>query len=463
MSDPTDAYAEGPVPTGNQLVLFKENTTPAQAIEALQQATGAMVTSSRMFNSSEGAAQAALETAPAILFEELGIAVVRSGTVAEARTLQATLSSAAEIEHVRPEYYMYAIDADMQSRYNDWVRQGLKMLTEGYQPPTSNRSTDFDLPSTSEEAAARFNDNVRATWGIQAVGADRSRLTGHGIRVAVLDTGLALRHPDFAGRRIVAKSFIPRVLSVEDGHGHGTHCIGTALGPNVGAGHPRHGIAYGADIYVGKVLTDAGSGQEGWILAGMEWAIRNHCAVISMSLGRSVRPGEAPDPLYERMGNAALQNGCLIVAAAGNESRRPQTIAPVGAPANALSIMAVGAIDNNLRIAPFSSGGINPHGGEVDICAPGVAVWSSVPAPRMHAFFNGTSMATPHVAGCAALLAQSNPRLRGRALWQALTRTALRISGLPPRDGGAGLVQAPRVTVPHADEVAAKKPVVETA
>jgi subtilisin family serine protease len=133
----------------------------------------------------------------------------------------------------------------------------------------------------------------------------------------------------------------------------------------------------------------------------------------------------------------------LIVAAAGNDSHRPSRyIAPVGWPAAAASIMAVAAVDSDLQVASFSNGGINPRGGGVDIAGPGVSVFSSFPMPERYKRLMGTSMATPHVAGVAALWAQSDPGLRGQTLWRALERSALEI-GLPKRDVGAGLVQAP--------------------
>ena len=278
--------------------------------------------------------------------------------------------------------------------------------------------------------------------------ADQSPYTGKDIKMAVLDTGFDFEHPDFTGRSITEESFVPGE-ETQDGQGHGTHCIGTAAGPVAGAEHPRYGVAPEAEIFAGKVLNNSGSGAESWILAGMEWAIENECEVISMSLGRPTQPGEQPDPLYEAVGTAALENNCLIIAAAGNDSARQfGFIAPVGAPANSQSIMAVGAVDNNMKIADFSCGGINGNGGEINICAPGVDVFSSVPIPKRYDRFPGTSMATPHVAGVAALLAQSDSNLRGEALWDALRRTALDI-GLPLQDGGAGFVQAPITASPH--------------
>jgi len=185
-------------------------------------------------------------------------------------------------------------------------------------------------------------------------------------------------------------------------------------------------------MFIGKVLTNSGSGTQAQVLAGMNWAIANRCPVISMSLGASI----PVQPSYTAAGAAALANGCLIIAAAGNASNRPGFVAPTIAPANSPTIVSVGAVDNLLRIASFSCGG------KVDIAGPGVSVFSSWPRPVLHNTISGTSMATPHVSGCAALWVQSNPGLRGTTLRARLVASARHLP-LPPRDVGAGLVQAP--------------------
>jgi subtilisin family serine protease len=241
-----------------------------------------------------------------------------------------------------------------------------------------------------------------------------------------------LLHPDFAGRSIVSKSFVPG-QPVQDGHSHGTHCIGTACGFKDLNGR-RYGIANRSTIYVGKVLSNSGSGNGAWILAGMEWAIANGCRVISMSLGNTT---PTPSVAYEQVGKKALQNGCLIVAAAGNNGPN----GTVGQPANSPSIMAVGAINNCLAVAPFSATSGKSPGAKVDIAAPGVKTYSSVPMPKRYDAYNGTSMATPHVAGIAALSAQSTG-LKGAQLWQWLTSHAMPLP-LPSARVGSGLVQAP--------------------
>ena len=169
--------------------------------------------------------------------------------------------------------------------------------------------------------------------------------TGKGIRIAVLDTGFDSGHPDFVGRQVTRASFISGETA-DDGHGHGTHCIGTASGPRQPQTLPAYGVAPEAAIFAGKVLSNQGRGADGGILAGIDWAIRNTCTVISMSLGAPVAIG-AGSPPSTRRSPSALTAGSLIVAAAGNESSRPGASLPVGHPANCPSIIAVAAVDSS--------------------------------------------------------------------------------------------------------------------
>jgi subtilisin len=202
------------------------------------------------------------------------------------------------------------------------------------------------------------------------------------------------------------------------------HCRGTEITPGT---TPRYGVAYGSPIYAGKVLSNSGSGTSGSVLAGMNWAIANNCAVISMSLG-SQSPVQAA---YTAAGQAALNHGCLIIAAAGNATSN------TGAPANSPTIMSVASLDLNLMPSSFS------NFGKIELAAPGRDVFSSVPRPTRYGRKSGTSMATPHVAGCAALWAQTNPNLRGQALWNRLMQTARPLPLQPVSRVGRGLVTAP--------------------
>ena len=230
-------------------------------------------------------------------------------------------------------------------------------------------------------------------------------------------------------------SFIDGELP-HDGHGHGTHCIGTACGPMRVQGVPRYGIASEAEIYAGKVLSNAGSGADGGIIAGLQWALTQGCQVVSMSLGSPPNP-QGYSRVYENLARRALRAGMLIVAAAGNESQREAGyVAPCGSPANCPSILAVAAVGPDLALAPFSSDGLEPN----ELAGPGVNVVSTFPMPQRYRSLSGTSMATPHVAGISALLAQQTGA-RGAALWQALVQRARRLA-TPGSDVGAGLVQA---------------------
>ena len=330
----------------------------------------------------------------------------------------------------------HPVSRDLAGNYSLQYFKGYRDAVNQLCDKLIGRDTDL-----AAEGLAPITGEIENTWGLQVTRVPASQFGGKGIRVCVLDTGMDESHPDFAGRHIVSQSFVAG-QAVQDGNGHGTHCIGTACGPRQPGLLPRHGVASDSDIYAGKVLSNQGSGGDAGILAGIQWALTNKCEIISMSLGASVQPGQSYSQIFEQVAARALAAGSVIIAAAGNDSRRPSTIIPVSHPANCPSIMAVGAIDRHFQIAYFSCGGINPQGGQVDIVGPGVDVRSSWPRPTLYNTISGTSMATPHVAGIAALWAESNRTYRGRALLNILTQSARRLT-LAAADIGAGLVQAP--------------------
>jgi subtilisin family serine protease len=393
MAEMTAADAGGT--TGRYLVLLEDDSAVAGAREMTR------VAGIRAWSTADAGGPPA-PGLDGVILHELGVAVVTADD-SQVRALARAAGEPGPIALIEPERTVHAID-----------------------------------PSAPAAVEAETDEST-FTWGLQAVGAPNSTATGEGIRVAVLDTGFDLAHPDFAGRTIVPMSFV-QGEEVQDGHGHGTHCIGTSCGPReVGTG-PGYGIAHQAEIYAGKVLSNKGSGADGGILQGISWAISNGCSVVSMSLGAPTKSGQAYSRTFEQVAKRALSRGTLIVAAAGNESHRPGEVNPVGHPANCPSIMAVGAVDVHGTTAWFSCGTVDATS-SVDVVGPGVDVYSSWPMPLRNKTISGTSMATPHTAGIAALIAQATGA-RAYELWARLAQTAKRLS-LPSTDVGSGMVQAP--------------------
>ena len=426
-SIPSSAQAEPT--TGRYIITFRDNAVTA-GIAALSDQAGitGLVSAADFPESALDLSQ--LEAAGGAVFPMLGLAVVSLDDAALSSVMSAVGQESA-ILAIEPERIFYAIGA-VQEDYLQGYRDAADHL---YQKAAASAP---DQAKTGAQPAATFADDAQSTWGLKATKAMISRYTGRGIKVAVLDTGMDLQHPDFRGRTVVSQSFVPGE-TVQDGFGHGTHCMGTACGsPDLNG--RRYGVASESTIYVGKVLSNAGSGNTSWILAGMEWAIANQCQVISMSLGNTV---PTVSTAYETVGRRALENGCLIVAAAGNHRQQASSaLGTVGQPANSPSILAVAAIDSTLQLARFSCTSGAELGTNVDIAAPGVAVYSAVPMDKgRYALFNGTSMATPHVAGIAALYAQAYG-VRGALLWLYLIWSATRMP-LSSADVGSGLVQAP--------------------
>ncbi|MEU6342895.1 S8 family serine peptidase [Streptomyces sp. NPDC046977] len=268
--------------------------------------------------------------------------------------------------------------------------------------------------------------------------------TGQGVDVAVLDTGIDAAHPDFAGRIAASESFVPG-QDVTDRHGHGTHVASTVAGTGAASDGKEKGVAPGASLHIGKVLDNDGSGQDSWILAGMEWAARDqHAKIVSMSLGGA--PTDGTDPLSQAVNKLSAETGALFVIAAGNSGPEPYSIGAPGAADAALTVGAVNGPGKGVdQLAEFSSRGprVGDNAVKPDLTAPGVDILAarSQYAPEGEGAYqtmSGTSMATPHVAGAAALLAAKHPDWTGQQLKEALVSTTASTRRFSPYQGGSG-------------------------
>ena len=211
---------------------------------------------------------------------------------------------------------------------------------------------------------------------------------GKGVVVAILDTGCDFEHSDLKGQILAYKDFTNSRSGANDLNGHGTHCAGVVAAAANGTG--MVGVAPDAKLLIGKVLGDSGSGSSSGIARGIHWAVDSGANVISMSLG-----GDGEDDETKEAVKYAKSKGVIVVAAAGNSG--PGRGETIGYPGGYPEVVCVGATDSNDKVANFSSWGKN-----LTVCAPGVNVRSCYPGNRF-ATMSGTSMATPYVAGCAAL------------------------------------------------------------
>jgi len=256
--------------------------------------------------------------------------------------------------------------------------------------------------------------------------------TGAGVRVAVVDTGIAPRHPDL---RVYGGASFVSGTSWADDNGHGTHVAGTIAALRNGRGVV--GVAPHARLYAVKVLAANGSGTTSGVLNGLAWCYRYNMHVVNLSLGSAgtTHDRNVYSRAYEQAGRRLRRRGILPVAAAGNNGARSNPY--VGNPARCPSYMAVASVDRARRRSSFSS-----YGPQVEIAAPGSDIPSTWPQTGYRTI-SGTSMATPHVAGVAALVKRRNPGWSGDRIRVHLWRTS-RDLGSPGRDWlyGYGLVNA---------------------
>ncbi|MFF9123504.1 S8 family serine peptidase [Streptomyces sp. NPDC014889] len=335
------------------------------------------------------------------------------------------------------------------------LRRALKALNaDAVQTPVKDTPelwkalTDGDR--TSAGIAHIWLDGVRKVTldkSVPQIGAPtawQSGYTGKGVKIAVLDTGVDATHADLKTQVVAAKNFTTS-KSTTDRVGHGTHVASIAAGTGAKSGGKYKGVAPGAKILNGKVLGDDGFGDDSGILAGMEWAAQQGADIVNLSLSGEDTPGV--DPLEAEVDKLSAEKGILFAIAAGNEG--PESI---GSPGSADSAITVGAVDKKNRLADFSSTGPRLGDGAIkpDVTAPGVAITAAAAkdsligqmvgeSPAGYLTIDGTSMATPHVAGAAALLKQEHPDWGYAELKGALAGSA---KGGPytPFEQGAGRI-----------------------
>ncbi|WP_332306766.1 S8 family serine peptidase [Saccharomonospora xinjiangensis] len=378
---------------------------------------------------------------------------------------------------------LFNVTALVEAGYHDRARDDLPVLVsyrEGGSPGVRARTTADGAAVQTRSLAAiggaaletaksetrRFWDSVRPMlrpgaeierlWldapvkatlaeSVPQIGADKAHtggVTGDGVRVAVLDTGIDADHPDLASAVAEVKDFTGGG-SADDGHGHGTHVAGTIAGDGTASGGRYRGVAPDAELVVGKVLDDAGFGQESWILAGMEWAAGN-APVVNMSLGGA--PTDGTDPMSMALNRLTEETGALFVVAAGNMG----TEMSVGSPGSADAALTVGAVTKDDALAGFSSRGprVGDHAIKPDVTAPGADIVAAraegtqlgEPAGDGYISASGTSMASPHVAGAAALLEQRHAEWDADELKAALMGSALAHPELSAYEQGAGRI-----------------------
>ncbi|WP_329474861.1 S8 family serine peptidase [Kribbella sp. NBC_01484] len=310
--------------------------------------------------------------------------------------------------------------------------------------------------------AMRLEDGITKIWldgkvrptldrTVPATGAPqawRDGYDGRDVKVAVLDTGLDNGHPDFDGKVVATRSFTPDG-NTNDLVGHGTHVASIVTGSGAASKGQYAGVAPGAKLLVGKVIDDTGAGQDSWLIAGMEWAVAQGAKVVNLSLGSY--PTDGSDPLSQAVNRLSESSGTLFVVSAGNSGPLEQSVT---SPATADSALAVANMQLDGRLNPTSSRGARAGDNAIkpEISAPGTDVVAARaagsvigrPVGDRYMSLSGTSMAAPHVAGSAAILAQRHPDWTAAQLKAALVSTAIPVEDEPIWGQGAGSVAVDR-------------------
>ncbi|MFI1354099.1 S8 family peptidase [Streptomyces sp. NPDC020898] len=336
------------------------------------------------------------------------------------------------------------------------LRQTLKSLNaDAVQTPQKDTPDLWDAVTNGDKTASGIAhvwlDGTRKASldkSVPQIGAPKAwaaGYTGKGVKIAVLDTGVDASHPDLKSQVIAAKNFT-LAATIADKVGHGTHVASIAAGTGAKSGGKYKGVAPGAKIISGKVLDDTGFGDDSGILAGMEWAAEQGAQVVNLSLGGMDTP--EVDPLEAMVNKLSDEKGILFAIAAGNSG--PES---VGSPGSADKALTVGAVDDKDLLADFSSTGPRVGDGAIkpDVTAPGVDTTAASAKgsmieqevgenPAGYLSISGTSMATPHVAGAAAILKQEHPDWTYAELKGALTGSA-KGGKYTPFQQGSGRIQ----------------------
>jgi subtilisin len=339
-----------------------------------------------------------------------------------------------EVSKARKHPKVFQVEEDV---YRNWLLEtpasfqaaplpSVEAVLQALGRPKKPAPADPAEPAPGKGPAAASGD---VPWGVARVNAPAawSSGKGSGVKVAIIDTGIDCTHPDLkcdfgSGVNLVTPGATPM-----DDNEHGTHVAGTIGGR--GTGGPI-GVAPAATLIPVKVLDGDGSGSLSDIVKGINWATKNRVDVINMSLG-----GASGSAALERAVKQALAAGVVIVAAAGNSGPNPDT---VGYPAAYPGVIAVAASDSKDGVAKFSS-----RGDAVAFIAPGVDITSTVPGGGT-AKLSGTSMASPHVAGLAALAVERGAN-GPSAVRRAFSNAASELPGLSATEQGAGMIDAAKL------------------